>query len=60
VTPKLPPRPAIITQIVYVPPEPIPRMTTKQLLNYALIIGFSTFGITVTLTTIIKVEKIGF
>jgi hypothetical protein len=43
-------------QVVYYPPAPIPRMTTKQLLSYALIIGISTFGITALLTTIIKVN----
>lgn len=54
-TPPLPPRPSNITQIVYYPPPPIPRMTSKQLLKYVLFIGFGAFGMTVALTTIIKV-----
>lgn len=54
-TPPLPPRPSTVTQVVYYPPAPIPRMTSKQLLKYVLYIGFGTFGLTVALTTIIKV-----
>ncbi|CAO3648351.1 unnamed protein product [Mucor hiemalis] len=53
-TPPLPPRPSNITQIVYYPPAPIPRMTTQQLIKYALAIGFGAFGFTVALTMIIK------
>jgi hypothetical protein len=56
-TPPLPPRPSNITQIVYYPPASIPRMTTKQLLKYVLFIAFGAFGMTVALTTIIKVSN---
>jgi hypothetical protein len=56
---RLPPKPTSLyqpIQIVYYPPAPPPRKSTKQLLSYALIIGTSTFGIAATLTMIIKVN----
>ncbi|KAI8061468.1 peroxisomal membrane anchor protein conserved region-domain-containing protein [Gilbertella persicaria] len=50
--PKLPPR--LYRQTVYYPLEPIPRLTTIQLMKAALLIGLSVFSVLTAVTLITK------
>ncbi|KAG2211572.1 hypothetical protein INT47_008668 [Mucor saturninus] len=48
-----PPRPSLMSQSVYYP-SPIPRLTDIQIVSYALLLAIGTFGLTASITVIIK------
>ncbi|CAO0795850.1 unnamed protein product [Mucor circinelloides] len=53
--PQLPPRISYTpTQVVYYPPAPIPRMSSREIVRYMLVLGMGSFAITTALTLVIK------
>lgn len=47
-----------MTQIIYLPPAHTPRLTNIQLVSYAISLAVGIMGLTVAITTAIKVYTI--